>query len=151
MVGLGLGNAGSSGGGTTTGLFGKEDSDPCTCYVNRASVKQFGGDLGSAGGGSMDGLNRARDAREGGSGNQSRGKPPTGSPALSHALLAQACPGFEEAVEGVRFIANHMKSEDDDQSVSITTCLKHQRRFLFHFTSEKLLESYLIPKYNYIN
>uniref|UniRef100_A0A8C5N275 Neuronal acetylcholine receptor subunit beta-2 n=1 Tax=Gouania willdenowi TaxID=441366 RepID=A0A8C5N275_GOUWI len=63
------------------GLFNKEDSDPCTCYVNRASVKQFGGDL-------------------------------TG------ALLAQACPGFEEAVEGVRFIANHMKSEDDDQSVS---------------------------------
>uniref|UniRef100_A0A3P9I654 Cholinergic receptor, nicotinic, beta 2 n=1 Tax=Oryzias latipes TaxID=8090 RepID=A0A3P9I654_ORYLA len=44
-------------------------------------VKQFGGDLGGAGGGSMDGLNR-------------------------------------EAVEGVRFIANHMKSEDDDQSVS---------------------------------
>uniref|UniRef100_A0A3Q3VQR4 Uncharacterized protein n=1 Tax=Mola mola TaxID=94237 RepID=A0A3Q3VQR4_MOLML len=62
-------------GGTSTGLFGKEDNDPCTCYVNRASVKQFGGDLG-------------------------------------------ACPGFEEAVEGVRFIANHMKSEDDDQSVS---------------------------------
>uniref|UniRef100_A0A3Q0RT52 Neuronal acetylcholine receptor subunit beta-2 n=1 Tax=Amphilophus citrinellus TaxID=61819 RepID=A0A3Q0RT52_AMPCI len=39
-------------------------------------------------------------------------------PALTQALLAQACPGFEEAVEGVRFIANHMKSEDDDQSVS---------------------------------
>uniref|UniRef100_A0A673GH73 Neuronal acetylcholine receptor subunit beta-2 n=1 Tax=Sinocyclocheilus rhinocerous TaxID=307959 RepID=A0A673GH73_9TELE len=34
------------------------------------------------------------------------------------ALLAQACPGFEEAVDGVRFIANHMKSEDDDRSVS---------------------------------
>uniref|UniRef100_A0A672Z0X0 Neuronal acetylcholine receptor subunit beta-2 n=1 Tax=Sphaeramia orbicularis TaxID=375764 RepID=A0A672Z0X0_9TELE len=64
-------------------VFNKDDSDPCTCYVNRASVKQFGGDLGGAGGGSMD-----------------------------------ACPGFEEAVEGVRFIANHMKSEDDDQSVS---------------------------------
>uniref|UniRef100_A0A672QR88 Cholinergic receptor nicotinic beta 2 subunit n=1 Tax=Sinocyclocheilus grahami TaxID=75366 RepID=A0A672QR88_SINGR len=48
----------------------------CTCYVNRASVKQFG------------------------------------------ALLAQACPGFEEAVDGVRFIASHMKSEDDDRSVS---------------------------------
>uniref|UniRef100_A0A672J5I0 Cholinergic receptor, nicotinic, beta 2 n=1 Tax=Salarias fasciatus TaxID=181472 RepID=A0A672J5I0_SALFA len=59
----------------------KDGGDPCTCYVNRASVKQFGGDLGGAGGGSMDGLNR-------------------------------------EAVEGVRFIANHMKSEDDDQSVS---------------------------------
>uniref|UniRef100_A0A8C6LTE3 Neuronal acetylcholine receptor subunit beta-2 n=1 Tax=Nothobranchius furzeri TaxID=105023 RepID=A0A8C6LTE3_NOTFU len=60
---------------------GREDSEPCTCYVNRASVKQFGGDLAGA-------------------------------------LLAQACPGFDEAVEGVRFIANHMKSEDDDQSVS---------------------------------
>uniref|UniRef100_A0A672QR96 Cholinergic receptor nicotinic beta 2 subunit n=1 Tax=Sinocyclocheilus grahami TaxID=75366 RepID=A0A672QR96_SINGR len=34
------------------------------------------------------------------------------------ALLAQACPGFEEAVDGVRFIASHMKSEDDDRSVS---------------------------------
>uniref|UniRef100_A0A8K9XCY8 Cholinergic receptor, nicotinic, beta 2 n=1 Tax=Oncorhynchus mykiss TaxID=8022 RepID=A0A8K9XCY8_ONCMY len=30
----------------------------------------------------------------------------------------QACPGLEEAVDGVRFIANHMKTEDDDQSVS---------------------------------
>uniref|UniRef100_A0A8C4Z6P7 Cholinergic receptor, nicotinic, beta 2 n=1 Tax=Gadus morhua TaxID=8049 RepID=A0A8C4Z6P7_GADMO len=29
-----------------------------------------------------------------------------------------ACPGFEEAVDGVRFIANHMKTEDDDLSVS---------------------------------
>uniref|UniRef100_A0A3B4A1B8 Neuronal acetylcholine receptor subunit beta-2 n=1 Tax=Periophthalmus magnuspinnatus TaxID=409849 RepID=A0A3B4A1B8_9GOBI len=62
-------------------LFGKEDSDPCTCYVNRATQA-------------------------------------AGGPALTQALLAQACPGFEEAVEGVRFIANHMKSEDDDQSVS---------------------------------
>uniref|UniRef100_A0A8C9SAN4 Cholinergic receptor nicotinic beta 2 subunit n=1 Tax=Scleropages formosus TaxID=113540 RepID=A0A8C9SAN4_SCLFO len=53
---------------------------PCTCYVNRASVKRFGEE--PAGGG--DGLNGLR----------------------------------EEAVEGVRFIANHMKSEDDDQSVS---------------------------------
>uniref|UniRef100_A0A8C3G018 Cholinergic receptor nicotinic beta 2 subunit n=1 Tax=Cyclopterus lumpus TaxID=8103 RepID=A0A8C3G018_CYCLU len=71
-------------------VFSKEDNDPCTCYVNRASVKQFGGDLVGAGEGSMDGLDRVR----------------------------EACPGFDEAVEGVRFIANHMKSEDDDQSVS---------------------------------
>uniref|UniRef100_A0A3B3VFC7 Neuronal acetylcholine receptor subunit beta-2 n=1 Tax=Poecilia latipinna TaxID=48699 RepID=A0A3B3VFC7_9TELE len=67
-------------GGTSSSVFGKDDGDPCTCYVNRASVKQFGGELVGAGGGSTDGLNRA--------------------------------------VEGVRFIANHMKSEDDDQSVS---------------------------------
>ncbi|KAM4580729.1 neuronal acetylcholine receptor subunit beta-2 [Odontesthes bonariensis] len=118
MVGLGLAGAGGNGGGTSTAVFGKEDSDPCTCYVNRASVKQFGGDLGGAGGGSMDGLNRVREGREGGSGNLQRGKQAAGGPVLTHTLLAQTCPGFEEAVEGVRFIANHMKSEDDDQSVS---------------------------------
>ena len=123
MVGLGLGGSGGSGGGTTTGVFSKEDSDPCTCYVNRASVKQFGGDLGGAGGGSLDGLNRVREGREGGSGNLPRGQQAGGGPALTQALLAQACPGFEEAVEGVRFIANHMKSEDDDQSVSVTVFL----------------------------
>uniref|UniRef100_A0A087YB73 Neuronal acetylcholine receptor subunit beta-2 n=1 Tax=Poecilia formosa TaxID=48698 RepID=A0A087YB73_POEFO len=78
--------------GGRSGEPAADDGDPCTCYVNRASVKQFGGELVGAGGGSTDGLNRA--------------------------LLAQACPGFDEAVEGVRFIANHMKSEDDDQSVS---------------------------------
>uniref|UniRef100_A0A3B4FD30 Neuronal acetylcholine receptor subunit beta-2 n=1 Tax=Pundamilia nyererei TaxID=303518 RepID=A0A3B4FD30_9CICH len=59
-----------------------------------------------------------REGREGGSGNLPRGKQAAAGPALTQALLAQACPGFEEAVEGVRFIANHMKSEDDDQSVS---------------------------------
>ncbi|XP_067304899.1 neuronal acetylcholine receptor subunit beta-2 [Pseudorasbora parva] len=119
MAGLGLG--GSSSGN-------KENNEACTCYVNRASVKQFGADLGGGGGGggSTDGLNGiregGREAREGGSNPLQtsalpRGKqqPPT---VLTQALLAQACPGFEEAVDGVRFIANHMKSEDDDRSVS---------------------------------
>uniref|UniRef100_A0A3P9M2U1 Cholinergic receptor, nicotinic, beta 2 n=1 Tax=Oryzias latipes TaxID=8090 RepID=A0A3P9M2U1_ORYLA len=118
MMGVGVGGAGGNGGGASTAVFGKDDSDPCTCYVNRASVKQFGGDLGGAGGGSMDGLNRVREGREGGAGILPRGKHAAGGPALTQALLAQACPGFEEAVEGVRFIANHMKSEDEDQSVS---------------------------------
>uniref|UniRef100_A0A8C9V2K3 Cholinergic receptor nicotinic beta 2 subunit n=1 Tax=Scleropages formosus TaxID=113540 RepID=A0A8C9V2K3_SCLFO len=72
-----------SGPATEDGSVPVEDSDPCTCYVNQASVKQLGGELGGAGG-----LNGMR-----------------------------ACPGLEEAVEGVRFIAGHMKSEDDDQSV----------------------------------
>ncbi|XP_019734277.1 neuronal acetylcholine receptor subunit beta-2 [Hippocampus comes] len=116
MVGLGLGGGTGTAGGTSTGAFAKVDGDPCTCYVNRASVKQFGGDLASTGGGSTDGLNRMRENREGGSGN--RGKQAAGGQALTQAILAQACPGFEEAVEGVRFIANHMKCEDDDQSVS---------------------------------
>lgn len=118
MAGLGLAGSSSN---------SKENNEACTCYVNRASVKQFGAELGGGGsGGSTDGLNGlregGREAREGGSNPlQSsavpRGKqqPPT---VLTQALLAQACPGFEDAVDGVRFIANHMKSEDDDRSVS---------------------------------
>ncbi|KAG7469463.1 hypothetical protein MATL_G00129150 [Megalops atlanticus] len=111
MAGLGLAGV----------AFPKENADPCTCYVNRASVKQFGGDLGGGGSTSTDGLNGLREGRDGGpaplqSSNLPRGKQqPT---AITQALLGQAVPGFEEAVEGVRFIANHMKSEDDDQSVS---------------------------------
>uniref|UniRef100_W5LAC4 Cholinergic receptor nicotinic beta 2 subunit n=1 Tax=Astyanax mexicanus TaxID=7994 RepID=W5LAC4_ASTMX len=72
MAGLGLG-------------IPSESGEACTCYVNRASVKQFGAELGGGGGGVGGG---------GGGG------------------------GFDEAVDGVRFIANHMKSEDDDRSVS---------------------------------
>ncbi|XP_067265798.1 neuronal acetylcholine receptor subunit beta-2 isoform X1 [Chanodichthys erythropterus] len=119
MAGLGL--SGSSSGNN-------ENNEACTCYVNRASVKQFGAELGGGGGagGSTDGLNGiregGREAREGGSNTvQSSGlprgkqQPPT---VLTQALLAQTCPGFDEAVDGVRFIANHMKSEDDDRSVS---------------------------------
>uniref|UniRef100_A0A8C2EXI3 Cholinergic receptor, nicotinic, beta 2 n=1 Tax=Cyprinus carpio TaxID=7962 RepID=A0A8C2EXI3_CYPCA len=66
--------------------------------------------------------NSSEAAREGGSNPlqssalpRAKQQPPT---VLTQALLAQACPGFEEAVDGVRFIATHMKSEDDDQSVS---------------------------------
>ncbi|KAJ8354806.1 hypothetical protein SKAU_G00223730 [Synaphobranchus kaupii] len=50
------------------------------------------------------------------SSNLARGKQQP--PPLTQALLGRPSPGFEEAVEGVRFIANHMKSEDDDRSVS---------------------------------
>ncbi|XP_036823354.1 neuronal acetylcholine receptor subunit beta-2-like [Oncorhynchus mykiss] len=113
MVGLGLGGGGG----------GTDNNEPCTCYVNRASVKQFVGELGGGtggggGGGSMEGLNGLREDREGGQGNRPRGKQVGGGPALTQAVLGQACPGLEEAVNGVRFIANHMKTEDDDQSVS---------------------------------
>ncbi|XP_038840344.1 neuronal acetylcholine receptor subunit beta-2-like, partial [Salvelinus namaycush] len=114
MVGLGLGGGGG----------GTDNNDPCTCYVNQASVKQFVGELGGGtgggggGGGSMEGLNGLREGREGGQGNRPRGKQVGGGPALTQAVLGQACPGLEEAVDGVRFIANHMKTEDDDQSVS---------------------------------
>ncbi|XP_055780986.1 neuronal acetylcholine receptor subunit beta-2-like [Salvelinus fontinalis] len=113
MVGLGLGGGGG----------GMDNNDPCTCYVNRASVKQFVGELGGGAGGggggrSMEGLNGLREGREGGQGNRPRGKQVGGGPALTQAVLGQACPGLEEAVDGVRFIANHMKTEDDHQSVS---------------------------------
>uniref|UniRef100_A0A3B3QM25 Cholinergic receptor nicotinic beta 2 subunit n=1 Tax=Paramormyrops kingsleyae TaxID=1676925 RepID=A0A3B3QM25_9TELE len=65
------------GGGVGPG-FSNESGDACTCYVNRASLKQLGGEPGGGGSSSAEGL---------------------------------------EAVEGVRFIANHMRNEDDDQSV----------------------------------
>ncbi|XP_029115725.1 neuronal acetylcholine receptor subunit beta-2 isoform X2 [Scleropages formosus] len=104
-AGLGLGLGLAAGGPTS------ESSEPCTCYVNRASVKRFGEE--PAGGG--DGLNGLREARDG---SATPLQSSTLGPTLTQALLGQACPGFEEAVEGVRFIANHMKSEDDDQSVS---------------------------------
>ncbi|XP_028832989.1 neuronal acetylcholine receptor subunit beta-2 [Denticeps clupeoides] len=135
MVGLSGGGGGSSAaatgsllGGGGGGGFVKEssNSEACTCYVNRASLKQFGAEMGGAGG-SADGLNGLREGREGareGSiqtssltrGKQQQQQQPT--PAVGHALLGQAYPGLDEAVDGVRFIANHMKSEDDDRSVS---------------------------------
>ncbi|XP_035285139.1 neuronal acetylcholine receptor subunit beta-2-like isoform X1 [Anguilla anguilla] len=106
-----------------------ENSDPCACYVNQASVKQLGAESGG-GGGATEGQNGLRERKDsvgvGSAPLQTSsltrpGKQPSPQPSppiLTQALLGQACPGFEEAVEGVRFIANHMKGEDEDQSVS---------------------------------
>ncbi|XP_071063563.1 neuronal acetylcholine receptor subunit beta-2 [Dasypus novemcinctus] len=65
-------------------------ADSCTCFVNRASVRGVAGACG------------AEPAPAGGAG---RAREPCGC-------------GLGEAVDGVRFIAEHMRSEDDDQSVS---------------------------------
>ncbi|XP_005331363.2 neuronal acetylcholine receptor subunit beta-2 [Ictidomys tridecemlineatus] len=65
-------------------------ADSCTCFVNRASVQGLAGAFGS------------EPAPVAGSG---RSAGPCGC-------------GLREAVDGVRFIADHMRSEDDDQSVS---------------------------------
>ncbi|XP_023698977.1 neuronal acetylcholine receptor subunit beta-2 [Paramormyrops kingsleyae] len=102
------------GGGVGPG-FSNESGDACTCYVNRASLKQLGGEPGGGGSSSAEGLVGHREGREGGASTPTH--PPSLTPPLTQALLSQACPGFEEAVEGVRFIANHMRNEDDDQSV----------------------------------
>ncbi|XP_066577382.1 neuronal acetylcholine receptor subunit beta-2 [Amia ocellicauda] len=114
-----------------------------TCFVNRATVRQFAGEGGA------DALNGLRNNNKSAVNNSGAGAsslplplhhhspscaaappppPPPGpgssstscaaAPPPAAVLLRQACPGLEEAVEGVRFIANHMKSEDDDQSVS---------------------------------
>ncbi|XP_006031061.1 LOW QUALITY PROTEIN: neuronal acetylcholine receptor subunit beta-2 [Alligator sinensis] len=64
-----------------------------TCYVNPAAAKPLG-----AGGDGANGF---------------RGTGPGPGPGP-----AQCSCGLEEAVDGVRFIADHMRSEDDDQSVS---------------------------------
>ncbi|KYO27011.1 neuronal acetylcholine receptor subunit beta-2 [Alligator mississippiensis] len=66
-----------------------------TCYVNPAAAKPLG-----AGGDGANGF---------------RGTGPGPGPGPGQ---AQCSCGLEEAVDGVRFIADHMRSEDDDQSVS---------------------------------
>ncbi|XP_067395329.1 neuronal acetylcholine receptor subunit beta-2 [Emydura macquarii macquarii] len=82
------------------GFFLRESARSCTCFANQATLTKFG-----AGGGrqfpeAADGVNGYRE-RQG-----------------QAAVPSQCCCGLEEAVDGVRFIAEHMRSEDDDQSVS---------------------------------
>ncbi|XP_041094939.1 neuronal acetylcholine receptor subunit beta-2-like isoform X4 [Polyodon spathula] len=79
----------------SAGTLFRERAGSCTCFVNQATVNQFGAF------GEGEGVNGLREP--------GRAEPQAGG---------QCCHGFEEAVDGVRFIANHMKSEDDDQSVS---------------------------------
>ncbi|XP_042537942.1 neuronal acetylcholine receptor subunit beta-2 [Dipodomys spectabilis] len=66
-------------------------ADSCTCFVNRASVQGLAGAFG------------AKPEPEPGAG-------------PGHSAGPCGC-GLREAVDGVRFIADHMRSEDDDQSV----------------------------------
>ncbi|KAM9114133.1 neuronal acetylcholine receptor subunit beta-2 [Pangshura tecta] len=77
----------------------RESARTCTCFANQATIKKFG-----AGGGRQ--FTEAADSANGYRERQA----PAPSP--------QCCCGVEEAVDGVRFIADHMRSEDDDQSVS---------------------------------
>ncbi|KAM7138304.1 LOW QUALITY PROTEIN: neuronal acetylcholine receptor subunit beta-2 [Macrochelys suwanniensis] len=82
-------------------LFLRESARSCTCFANRATLKKFG-----AGGGG-----RLAEAADGANGYRERqGQAPAPGP--------PCCCGVEEAVDGVRFIADHMRSEDDEQSVS---------------------------------
>lgn len=72
----------------TATLFLRAGARACACYANPGAAK-------------AEGLNGYRERQ---------GQAP--APAASCAC------GLEEAVDGVRFIADHMRSEDDDQSVS---------------------------------
>ncbi|KAJ8267805.1 hypothetical protein COCON_G00129770 [Conger conger] len=123
----GVGRAGATPAGSPAPPGG--NGDPCPCYVNQASVKQLGAEPG-VGVGATEGQNGLRERKDSvGVGSAplqtssltrpAKQPPPQPTPPiLTQALLGQACPGFEEAVEGVRFIADHMKGEDEDQSVS---------------------------------
>ncbi|XP_063173314.1 neuronal acetylcholine receptor subunit beta-2 [Candoia aspera] len=85
------------------GFFLREGARSCTCYVNPSTVKRFGAGSGSSRtfAETSDGINGYRE-RLGQAG-------PQPDP---------CCCGLEEAIDGVCFIADHMKSEDNDQSVS---------------------------------
>ncbi|KAM9251943.1 neuronal acetylcholine receptor subunit beta-2 [Cariama cristata] len=72
----------------TATLFLRAGARACACYANPGAAK-------------AEGLNGYRER-------QGQAPAPT---------AGCAC-GLEEAVDGVRFIADHMRSEDDDQSVS---------------------------------
>ncbi|XP_043571310.1 neuronal acetylcholine receptor subunit beta-4-like isoform X3 [Chiloscyllium plagiosum] len=72
---------------------GQEDhTDVQTCYINPESTKEYSWHLGD--------LSDHQDLRKKGS--------------------TKVNSSIQEAVDGVRFIAEHMKSEDDDQSVRVT-------------------------------
>ncbi|XP_069508140.1 neuronal acetylcholine receptor subunit beta-2 [Ambystoma mexicanum] len=75
-------------------FFARDGAKSCTCFVNPATMKKYGSKFADV----LDSVNgfRERETRQG----------------------RQCFCGLEEAVDGVRFIADHMKSEDDDQSVS---------------------------------
>ncbi|XP_020652966.2 neuronal acetylcholine receptor subunit beta-2 [Pogona vitticeps] len=94
---------------STGSFFLREGARSCTCYVNPSAAKTFGaGGAGNSGGGrpfteTPEGVNGYRE------------KP---GQTVPPAPPGQCSCGLEEAVDGVRFIADHMKSEDDDQSVS---------------------------------
>lgn len=72
----------------TATLFLRAGARACACYANPGAAK-------------AEGLNGYRERQ---------GQAP--------APAASCTCGLEEAVDGVRFIADHMRSEDDDQSVS---------------------------------
>ncbi|XP_048359516.1 neuronal acetylcholine receptor subunit beta-2-like [Sphaerodactylus townsendi] len=94
---------------STGGFFRREGAHSCMRYINPATAAKLGTGSNGNGGGSgsgrpftetSDGVNGYRD------------RPGQVAPP------GPCCCGLEEAVDGVRFIADHMKSEDDDQSVS---------------------------------
>lgn len=87
------------------GFFLQGGTRSCTCYVNPSTVKKFATGSSSSGGRTF------TESSDGVNGFQER---------LGQAAPHQdaCCCGLEEAIDGVRFIADHMKSEDNDQSVS---------------------------------
>ncbi|KAL8184543.1 UNVERIFIED_CONTAM: Neuronal acetylcholine receptor subunit beta-2 [Gekko kuhli] len=98
---------------TTSSFFRRDGAHSCMRYVNPATVTKLGtGNNGNGGGGASSG-GASRPFTETSDGvNGYRDRPGQAAPP------GPCCCGLEEAVDGVRFIADHMKSEDDDQSVS---------------------------------
>ncbi|CAM4620435.1 neuronal acetylcholine receptor subunit beta-2 [Lepidochelys kempii] len=79
----------------------RESTRSCTCFANQATIKKLGVGAGRQVTAAADSANGYRERQ---------GQAPAPS--------QRCCCGVEEAVDGVRFIADHMRSEDEDQSVS---------------------------------
>ncbi|XP_054834872.1 neuronal acetylcholine receptor subunit beta-2 [Eublepharis macularius] len=95
---------------TTGGFFRREGARSCMHYVNPATGTKLGtgnSTNGAGGGGNGRPFTETADGVNGYQDRPGQAAPP-----------GHCCCGLEEAVDGVRFIADHMRSEDDDQSVS---------------------------------
>ncbi|CAM5175058.1 unnamed protein product [Eretmochelys imbricata] len=79
----------------------RESTHSCTCFANQATIKKLGVGAGRQ-------VTEAADSANGYRERQGQAPAPS----------QRCCCGVEEAVDGVRFIADHMRSEDEDQSVS---------------------------------
>ncbi|XP_038239471.1 neuronal acetylcholine receptor subunit beta-2 isoform X2 [Dermochelys coriacea] len=86
----------------SSSCFLRESARSCTCFANQATIKKLGVGDGR----------QVTEAADSTNGYRER-------PGQASAPSQRCCCRVEEAVDGVRFIADHMRSEDDHQSAPL--------------------------------